>query len=187
MTNSVTAAIVRCASLLFGGLFAGFLVTVLVLESTLRGSGAAVYTQVRQVELAHLDDLASATLIPTLVATALLVAFGARTRGPAFWLTLAALALLVTVFATSLAVNLPINADQASWNPQAPPADWARVRDRWQVAHAVRTAAAVLAFGCLSVAAAARSRRTGPGLPAGRAPVLRRGRADGLDSVPERV
>jgi uncharacterized membrane protein len=153
MTNGVTASIVRLAGLLLGGIFAGFLVTVLVLESTLRGFDAAVYTQVRQVELVRLDDVASATLIPTLTATALLVAFAARTRGPAFWPTLTALVLLVTVFVTSLVFNIPINQDQVTWNVQAPPPDWASVRDRWQVAHAVRTAAALLAFGCLSRAA----------------------------------
>jgi hypothetical protein len=58
----------------------------------------------------------------------------------------------VVVFATSLLVNVPINTDQLTWNVQAPPADWASVRDRWQIAHAVRTGAAVLAFGCLSAA-----------------------------------
>jgi uncharacterized membrane protein len=150
MTNRVIVSIVRFAGLLFGGVFAGFLLTVLVLESTLRSLDGAVYTQVRQVELVRLDDLASATLIPTLIATALLVAFAARRRGPVFWLTLTALVLLVTVFATSLLFNIPINHDQVTWNVQAPPPDWANVRDRWQIAHAVRTGAALLAFGFLS-------------------------------------
>ena len=58
-----------------------------------------------------------------------------------------AFAMLLIVF------NLPINAEQSNWAVQAPPADWASVRDRWQIAHAVRTSAAVLAFGCLSTAA----------------------------------
>jgi uncharacterized membrane protein len=153
--------IVRFVSLLFGGLFAGFLLTVLVLESTLRTVGATEYTQVRQVELVRLDDLASATLFPTVVATAILVALGARRRGRVFWLTLAALLLLVTVLATTLIFNLPINTDQLSWNVQTPPADWATVRDHWQTAHAVRTGAALLAFGCLSLAAMRASLTTG--------------------------
>jgi uncharacterized membrane protein len=153
MTNGVIISIVRFVSLLFGGVFAGFLITVLVIESTLRSFDASVYTQVRQVELARLDDLASATLIPTLIATALLIAFTARRTGPVFWLTLTALVLLLTVLATSLIFNIPINNDQVNWNVQAPPPDWASVRDRWQIAHAVRTGAALLAFGCLSRAA----------------------------------
>ncbi len=71
MTSHVTVKIVRFVSLLFGGLFAGFLLTVLVIESTLRSFDAPVYTQVRRVELVRLDGLASATLIPALIAAAI--------------------------------------------------------------------------------------------------------------------
>ncbi|MFJ1969184.1 anthrone oxygenase family protein [Streptomyces sp. NPDC087903] len=155
MKNTAIVTIVRLVNLLFGGVFAGLLVTVLVIESTLRSSGATVYTQVRLVELVHLDDLATATLVPTLISTAALVVFVAKRRGRVFWLTLTSLLLLVVVFGTSLIVNVPINSAQLTWNVHAPPADWADVRDRWQIAHAVRTMAALLAFGGLSVAATA--------------------------------
>jgi uncharacterized membrane protein len=141
----------RLASLVFAGLFAGFLTGVLVLEYSLRSFDGTVYTQVRLVELDSLDKLAVATLLPALVATAVLVyrSFRTNTR----WLTVAALALLLLVFGLTLAVNLPINADQLHWNVQSPPADWTHLRDRWQIAHAVRTVAAVLAFVVLAVAA----------------------------------
>ncbi|SCF25850.1 protein of unknown function [Micromonospora purpureochromogenes] len=129
-----------------------------MIESTLPNSDSQVYTQVRHVELVHLDGLATATLVPTLIATAVLAFLAARMRGRAFWLTLTALVLLVTVLATSLVVNVPINHDQLTWNVQAPPTDWASVRDRWQIAHAFRTGAALLAFGCLAVAALGRVR-----------------------------
>jgi uncharacterized membrane protein len=144
----MTVAVARFVSLFFGGLFAGFLVTVLVLESTLRRVDASVYTQVRQVELARLDDLAAATLVPALVAAAVLVASAARDRRRVLWPALA-FVLLLSVVTTTLVFNVPINTDQLTWNVQEPPADWARVRDRWQLAHAVRTGAAVLAFGFL--------------------------------------
>jgi uncharacterized membrane protein len=146
------AAGARLVSLTFAGLFAGFLVAVLVLELTLRDHDAHTYTQVRHVELARLDDLASATLIPALIATIVLTVLTARTRGRGFWLTAAALALLVTVLVMTLVVNVPINNDQLDWSVRTPPADWASVRDEWQIAHAVRTAAATLAFGCLAIA-----------------------------------
>ncbi|GAB3825596.1 anthrone oxygenase family protein [Dactylosporangium cerinum] len=158
MTNSPTGTIARFAGLLFGGLFTGFLVTVLVLESTLRSADGPVYTQVRQVELDRLDNLASATLIPALIAAAVLVASAVRNRRRVLWPALA-LVLLMSVVATTLVFNVPINTDQLAWNVQAPPADWAGVRDRWQLAHAVRTGAAVLAFGCLI---AATTRQTPP-------------------------
>ncbi len=64
------------------------------------------------------------------------------------------------VFGTSLAVNLPINADQADWAVQNPPADWAAIRDRWQVAHLVRTIAALSAFAALAGSASGPARRT---------------------------
>ncbi|MEU4198083.1 anthrone oxygenase family protein [Kribbella sp. NPDC026611] len=140
--------IVRGASLLFSGLFAGFLVCVLVLEGSLRGYGATVYTQVRLVELDSLDKLASVTLLPAIVTT---VVLALRTRRVDRRFVLSALALLVVVFVVTLVVNLPINGDQASWSVQSPPTDWASVRDRWQVAHAVRTAAALVAFVVLIV------------------------------------
>jgi hypothetical protein len=129
-------------------LFAGLLIAVLILELSLRKFGGTVYTQVRQVELDSLDKLAIATLLPALIATAVLVyrTFRTNTR----WLTVAALALLLFIFALTLIVNLPINTDQLGWNTQSPPADWASVRDQWQAAHAVRTVAAVLAFALLA-------------------------------------
>lgn len=66
---------------------------------------------------------------------------------------MAALALLVLVFGLTLIVNLPINSDQLHWDAQSPPSNWTEVRDRWQIAHAVRTVVAVLAFAALALAA----------------------------------
>jgi len=134
---------VRFANVWFAGLFAGFLLTVMVFEQSLRRFDAQVYTQVRQVELVRLDTLASVTLLPAIITTAVLVL--RSRRAPA----IAALVLLVGVFVLTLVVNLPINSDQADWVVQAPPADWVDVRDRWQVAHLARTVAAVVAFGLL--------------------------------------
>lgn len=139
---------VRSASLLFSGLFAGFLLGVLVLENSLRGFDGSVYTQVRLVELDSLDKLASATLIPAMITT---VVLAIRVKGIDRRVVLSAVAFLVVVFVTTFVINLPINSDQASWSVQNPPSDWSSVRDRWQLAHAIRTAAAVLAFGVLIV------------------------------------
>jgi uncharacterized membrane protein len=153
----------RGVSLFFSGLFVGFLVCVMVLENSLRSFDAAVYTQVRLVELDSLDKLASVTLIPALVTT---VALAIWSRGNSRRSALVAAALLVVVFVTTFVVNLPINSDQLSWSVQQPPADWAAVRDRWQAAHAVRTVAAVLAFVVLVSTAVRRREAARPRVPA---------------------
>ena len=153
--------VARVVSLVFGGIFTGFLVAVLVLELSLRDFGATAYTQVRQVELVRLDDLASATLVPTVVATLLLIFLGLRRGERRLTLLSIALVLLVVVFVTTVAVNIPINADQLDWSITNPPADWADDRDRWQVAHVVRTAAATLAFACLVFSAGVHRRAEG--------------------------
>jgi hypothetical protein len=145
-------------AVLSGGLFAGFLTAVLVLEASLRSFPASVYTQVRLVELVHLDDLATVLLPAALLATATLVLVTIARRGRTRWLALTALGLLVAIFIISALISVPINTDQQSWSVLAPPSNWAGVRDRWQIAHLVRTVTAVFAFS--SVAAAAITRRS---------------------------
>jgi uncharacterized membrane protein len=141
------------AAVLFSGLFAGFLTTVLVLEASLRGVGAAVYTQVRLIELEHLDDLATALLAPAILAAAALTLAVIRRRGSGRWLALTAVLLLLVTLAISVSISVPINTDQLSWSVLAPPGDWSNVRDRWQLAHAARTTTAALAFVLLTAAA----------------------------------
>ncbi|MGH3675716.1 MAG: anthrone oxygenase family protein [Mycobacterium sp.] len=138
------------AAVLFSGLFAGFLTTVLVFEASLRDFGAAVYTQVRLIELEHLDDLATALLAPAILAAAALMLAMIRRRHSGRWLALTAVLLLLASLAISVSISVPINTDQQSWSVLAPPGDWSNVRDRWQVAHAARTTTAVLAFVLLT-------------------------------------
>lgn len=159
--ETMTMQITRLVGLVFSGLFAGFLVAVLVLENSLRSFDGTDYTQIRQAELEDLDRLAAATLIPATIATVILVIFYFQTRSRSRWLALAAVTLMAAVFVVTLTVNLPINGDQLDWSAHAPPADWADVRDRWQIAHAVRTVAAGVAFGLLAMAASARPRVPG--------------------------
>ncbi len=142
----------RVVSIVFGGIFTGFLITVLVLELSLRRFDASVYTQVRQVELDRLDTLATATLLPTAVATIVLVCLGLKWGTPGVGLHSVALVLLLVVLIVTVVINLPINADQRDWSIAHPPSDWTSDRDRWQVAHVVRTMATVIAYGCLIAA-----------------------------------
>ncbi|QIS10389.1 DUF1772 domain-containing protein [Nocardia arthritidis] len=143
----------RLASLLLVGTFTGFLLTVLVLELSMRGADGPTYVTVRHIELNSMDRLASATLLPALVVTAVLAA--TALRGHRLF-PIVALTLLIGVLILTLTVNLPINADQRDWVSTVPPVDWADVRDRWQLAHAIRTCTAAIAFILLATAAVLR-------------------------------
>ena len=156
MTTAIMAA--RFVNLLCGGLYAGFLVAVLFIEVTLRDVGADVYTVVEQVKHANLNLLAAATIGPTLASGVLLLILLRETRGVAFVLTLAGLLCAAVALTITLLVNVPINAAQMAWSPQAPPADWAEIRDRWQLAHTLRTALAIAGLSCQIVAALAPTR-----------------------------
>jgi uncharacterized membrane protein len=141
------------AAVLFSGLFAGFLVTVLVLEASLREFGPEVYTQVRLIELAHLDDLATALLPLAFLAAVALTVCVIRRRGTVRWLAVAAVLLLLVTLVISVSISVPINTAQQSWSVVAPPGDWSSVRDRWQLAHVARTTTSVLAFLLLTAVA----------------------------------
>jgi hypothetical protein len=144
-------AVVRLINLLSGGIYAGFLVAVFVLELTLRAFDASVYTQVEQVKHRWLNVLAVATLTPALASGFLLLLLP-PVHSTAFILSLVALLSLVGALVITLRVNVPINAAQMTWNVQTPPLNWAAIRDRWQAAHILRSALAVAAFCCQIVA-----------------------------------
>ena len=50
------------------------------------------------------------------------------------------------VAATSMGVNMRINRRMAGWSPDAPPAEFSSLMDRWQKVHVIRTFAGVAAF-----------------------------------------
>jgi hypothetical protein len=152
MMNAKPVEITAHASLLCGGVLAGGALTVLVLELALRGLDGPEYVSIRQAEFDFFTWFVGAILVSTLIAVVLLVVHARRARSPVLGSAVIALVLLVLSLLVSLVINGPINVEQLSWNAQAPPADWASVRDRWQIAHAVRTIAIVIALGYLSAA-----------------------------------
>lgn len=152
MTSARLAKITRYVSLLGGGVVTGGALATLVLELALRPLSASVYIQVRQVEHDWFPWYIGATLGLTIIAVVLLVVLAHWAGSPALLPAAAALMLLLLALVVSFVINAPINLDQINWNPQAPPADWASVRDRWQIAHAIRTLFLVIALGCLGAA-----------------------------------
>jgi hypothetical protein len=157
MSNTMLAKITRYVSLLGCGMLAGVAVTVFALELALRDLNGQGYTRVRQAEFAFFITFIGAVLLATLATVAVLVIHARKTHSATLRPAVIALVLLLLALLVTLAVNAPINVEQLSWNVEAPPAGWARVRDRWQIAHAVRTVAIVLAFGYLTAAILDRS------------------------------
>ncbi|MEU3534316.1 anthrone oxygenase family protein [Streptomyces murinus] len=149
MTNAILVKITRYVCLLGGGVLTGGALTTFVLELALRRLGAVAYIQVRQAEHDYFPWFIGVVFVPTFIAVVVLVFLARKAGSPALWPAAAA---LVLALVPTFVVNAPINLDQFDWNAQAPPADWAGVRDRWQIAHAVRTAFCVIALGCLGVA-----------------------------------
>jgi Domain of unknown function (DUF1772) len=67
-------------------------------------------------------------------------------------LVAAAAACAIAVAVGSHFVNRPMNLRLKSWGSGPVPAEYARLRRRWDMAHAIRTAAGVAALICLIVA-----------------------------------
>ncbi|MEV0204577.1 anthrone oxygenase family protein [Streptomyces sp. NPDC050788] len=153
MTNPVPVKILRYTALLGSGMLAGVALTVLFLELALRDLNGPEYVRVRQAEYAPFTWFIGVLLVPTFVAVLLLTLRARSERTAELPLLAWAFGLILVALVVSLVVNGPINVEQTDWSVTSPPGDWASVRDRWQIAHAVRTVALVLAFGCLSAAA----------------------------------
>jgi uncharacterized membrane protein len=142
--------VTRSVAQLCCGILTGIALTVLVLELSLRRLDGPDYVRVRQAEFGPFTWLIGTIFAATLVASLVLVIQAQKAHSPLFRPALIALALLALAIAVTLAVNGPINVEQQHWNAATPPPAWAHVRDRWQIAHAIRTAALILALACLS-------------------------------------
>lgn len=143
--------IIRSASQLCCAILVGVALTVLVLELALRRLDGPAYVAVRHAEYDYFTWFIGLVFVPTIVTVIMLVVTTYRAHSPLRRPALLALGLIVVAIAITLAVNGPINVEQLSWSTQSPPADWAHLRDQWQIAHAVRTLALILALAALTV------------------------------------
>lgn len=150
--NATLAKMTRYVSLLCGGMFTGIALTVLVVELGLRRLDGPTYVRYRQAEFGFLTWFIGTVLVPTLIAVVTLVVLARRANGAAFRPAVVALTLFMLALAITVVVNEPINVAELDWNPRVPPANWASIRDRWLLAHAVRTAACVIALSYLGLA-----------------------------------
>jgi uncharacterized membrane protein len=143
--------ITRTAAALLLGLFAGGVLFV-VLAPTLRDLSAPAYVRYWQALNAD-HGKAMPVLLLTAVALLVVTCVLSFPRGTlSFGLSLAATVLIVGAIALTVTQMEPLNTLADSWNPDAVPADWSEVRDRWWTLHLIRTALAVTAFASLLIA-----------------------------------
>jgi uncharacterized membrane protein len=92
--------------------------------------------------------LGAATVLATLAAALL-------SRGDKVHMTLllGAAALFVAAGLITRLLNMPLNAVVMSWSPQAPPADWSRLRELWWRWHILRFSAGFVGLSLLIFAA----------------------------------
>lgn len=144
--------VLRGAAVLLLGLMAGFFFAFSdpVMPGLARAPGPVFATAMARIneEVRNLAFLAAfAGPLPLLAAAAA----ASPGRRVAWGL---ALALYVAAVAVTGTVNVPINEAIALWRPDALPADWDALRDRWAAANHVRAAltlaAFALALGCVA-------------------------------------
>jgi hypothetical protein len=147
----VLLEVARMGATLLLGLFAGGLVFTVLAPSlrSLPGSAYVRYWQALNVDYGRTMPVLLLTCLVLLLTTCVV----SYQRGwLVFWLSIAALLLLVATIVLTLTKLDPLNQLANSWNADQPPTGWADVRLHWWTLHAVRTALATVAFFALLVA-----------------------------------
>ncbi|CAN5895083.1 DUF1772 domain-containing protein [soil metagenome] len=138
--------IVRFSLIFLAGMVAGAVYCVWLFEYLFMGN-AHLYTELKQIQIQTLS-----TPLPTLGAAAILVAliklYLSRRKRLVFWFTLAGAVLLVAAALLTAWGHFPLNDQIMTWSPEAPPAEWEQVRDRWRQTHLARTVVTALGFAC---------------------------------------
>ena len=147
--------IARFANLFLVALLAGLLVGVYIVELALLEVSASVYTAVEKPKHELFEPIMPVVNTLIIVSGLVVVLLLVRDRKTwAFGLTVVGVACTIVATTTTLLVNVPINSEIINvWSVNDPPADWAQVRDRWNLFHSIRTLLAVVALFCLLLAA----------------------------------
>lgn len=89
-------------------------------------------------------------IVSILAAAAILVLGGLPPVSSAF--TIVGMVGTVGVIITSRYFNVKTNAMMDTWSLDAIPAEYPRIRDRWDLVHTIRASCGVLAFSCYAIA-----------------------------------
>jgi len=112
---------------------------------------ASTYVEQQQNAIRSLN-----MLLPAMgaICVALAVALAALTKDDprSRYLLVAAALLMVLAGLVTRFANQPINALVMTWSAQAPPANWAQLRDEWWQWHIVRSVAGITALALTALA-----------------------------------
>lgn len=139
------------ASLALAALLVGAMFAVCLLFNP-RAQDASTYVAHQQWGVRTLHPPLPLLGIATTIAV-LLAAFLYRSDKPHVILLLIAAGLFVAAGLITRLLNMPINAVMMTWSPQAPPAEWGRLRDAWWRWHLLRFSAGAAGLGLLIYAA----------------------------------
>ena len=143
--NAVRFVLLMLVSLLVGtmvGIWAGFDPASL---------SSSAYVEQQQIAIRAFNVLLPAVGAGCIL-LALLLAYMSTGDPRSRYLLVSAAALLVVAGLVTRFGNQPINAVVATWSAQAPPANWAQLRDDWWQWHVVRSLAGVCALALLVLA-----------------------------------
>jgi uncharacterized membrane protein len=106
------------------------------------GLSATAYVEQQQNTIRSLNTLLPA-MGATCIALAIILAVLSKGSPRSRYLLIAAVVLMLVAALVTRFGNQPINAVVMQWNPQAPAANWAELRDQWWHWHVVRSVAGI--------------------------------------------
>ncbi|MFI6708952.1 anthrone oxygenase family protein [Nonomuraea sp. NPDC050478] len=141
----------RMVALLLVGVYAGGVLFVVLAPSVGRIPGPA-YVRYWQALNADYGQRMPPLLLISVAALLVVTVLSWQRGWLVFGLSAAALILVVLTVALTVAGMEPLNQAANAWDPDALPAGWDEIRQRWLNLHLVRTGLALAAFACLIVA-----------------------------------
>ncbi|HYD60102.1 MAG TPA: anthrone oxygenase family protein [Noviherbaspirillum sp.] len=142
-------------TLLLSGLIAGFFFAFSAdVNLATAELAAADYVHVQQlINLKVRNSAFAIVYFGAAVVPAILLAVTWRQGRTGWYLTAAAgYVLYLAAFFITREINVPINNELATWNPQQAPASWVLMWTRWNEANLIRTIISMASFACYAMA-----------------------------------